>query len=196
MAASLTTSNNDFTLGFQVKYCLVIAASLIASNLFLYYHFLQRGLGGSYFEALVTLTQIEKTLAVALLITFTIQSLLILLCTLAIILFFTRKIAGLIYRFERLLHGIGSGDLQHVVRNRDHDQIKSLFSALNSLLTSLRTVYASLHGVEQNLQRIISQQENGEKVDRQSLRRQIAQTRLLLGNSNGTRGEDSRVLSE
>lgn len=194
--AALTTSNNDFTLGFQIKYCLVIAASLIASNLFLYYHFLQRGLGGSYFETLITLTQIEKTLAAVLLMTFLIQSLLILLCTLAVILFFSRKIAGLIYRFERLLHGIGSGDLQHVVRNRDHDQIKSLFSALNSLLTSLRTVYASLHGVEQNLQQIICQQENDEKVDRQSLRQQIAQARILLGSSNDTRGEDSRVLSE
>lgn len=194
--AALTTSNNDFTLGFQIKYCLVIAASLIASNLFLYYHFLQRGLGGSYFETLITLTLIEKTLAAVLLMTFLIQSLLILLCTLAVILFFSRKIAGLIYRFERLLHGIGSGDLQHVVRNRDHDQIKSLFSALNSLLTSLRTVYASLHGVEQNLQQIICQQENDEKVDRQSLRQQIAQARILLGSSNDTRGEDSRVLSE
>jgi hypothetical protein len=79
--ASLTTSNNDFTLGFQIKYCLVIAASLVVRNLFLYYHFLQHGLGGSYLEALVTLTQIEKTLVVALLMTFMIQSLLILLCT-------------------------------------------------------------------------------------------------------------------
>lgn len=182
MAAAISNSN-DFTLGFQIKYCLVIIASLTASNLYLYYHFLQRGLGESYFNALVTLTQVEKTLATVLLMTFIVQCLLVLLCTLAVILFFTRKISGLVYRFERLLRGIGNGDLQHLVKNRDHDQIKSLFSALNSLLTSLRTVYSSLHGVERNLLQILRQQENGENPDRQSLRQQIAQTRILLGNS-------------
>ena len=184
-----TTSSNDFTLGFQIKYCLVIVACLAASNLFLYYHFLHRSLGESYFEALVTLTQVEKTLAAVLLMTFIAQCLLILLCTLALILFFTRKFAGLIYRFEHLLRGIGSGDLQHLVRNRDHDQIKSLFSALNCLLTSLRTVYSSLHVVERNLHQLIHQQEHGENPDRQSLRQQIAQARLLLG-SNMRKGED------
>lgn len=187
------TSSNDFTLGFQVKYCLVIIACLTASNLYLYSQHLRHGLGKSYFEALVTLSQLEKSLATVLLLTFIVQSLLILLCSLAIILFFTRKISGLVYRFERLLRGIGSGDLQHVVRNRDHDQIKSLFSALNSLLTSLRIVYASVQGVERNLLQIIRQQENDENPDRQSLRQQIAQTRILLGNNNVTRCEESRV---
>lgn len=183
-----TTSSNDFTLGFQIKYCLVIVACLVASNLFLYYHFLHRGLGESYFEALITLTQVEKTLAAVLLMTFIAQCLLILLCTLALFFFFTRKIAGLIYRFEHLLRGIGNGDLQHLVKNRDHDQIKSLFSALNCLLSSLRTVYSSLYGVERNLHQLIRQQQNGENPDRQSLRQQIAQARLLLG-SNMRKGE-------
>jgi methyl-accepting chemotaxis protein len=194
--AARTTSRNDFTLGFQIKYCLVICACLTASNLYLYNQYLRHGLGHSYFEALVTLSQLEKSLATVLLLTFIVQSLLILLCSLAVILFFTRKISGLVYRFERLLRGISSGDLQHVVRNRDHDQIKSLFSALNSLLTSLRIVYTSVQGVEHNLQQIIRQQENGENPDRQSLRQQIAQTRILLGSSNVTKCEDNRALSE
>lgn len=193
---AVTTNRNDFTLGFQIKYCLVIIACLTASNLYLYHQYLRHGLGQSYVEALVTLSQLEKSLATFLLVTFIVQSLLILLCSLAVILFFTRKISGLIYRFERLLRGIGNGDLQHVVRNRDHDQIKSLFSALNSLLTSLRIVYASVQGVERNLQQIIRQQENGENPDRQSLRQQIAQTRMLLGSSNVTKCEDNRVLPD
>ncbi len=182
--AAATMISNDFTLGFQIKYCLVIVASLTASNLFLYYHYLKHGLGKSYFEALVTLIQLEKTLAVVLLVTFITQSLLILLCSLALFLFFRRKIVGLIYRFEHLLRNIGTGDLQHLVKSRDTDQIKSLLSALNCLITSLRTVYSSLQGVDQNLLQIIDQQEMGENPDRQTLRQQIAQTRILLGCSN------------
>lgn len=187
--ATTTTICNDFTLEFQIKYCLVIVASLTASNLFLYHHYLQHGLGASYFEALVTLTQVDETLAAVLLVTFIVQCLLILLCSLALILFFRRKIAGLIYRFEHLLRGIGTGDLQHLVRSRDHDQIKSLFSTLNCLLTSLRIVYTSVQGVHHNLHQIIRQQENGENPDRQSLRQQIAQTRILLGSSPAREGD-------
>lgn len=188
MVAAKTVSN-DFTLEFQIKYCLVIVASLTASNLFLYYHYLQHGLGNSYFEALITLIQVEKTLAVVLLVTYIAQSLLILLCSLALIHFFKRKIARLIYRFEHLLRGIATGDLQHLVRNRDHDQIKSLFSALNCLLTTLRTVYASLYGIDRNLQKIIRQQENGKNPDRQNLRLQIAETRILLSSSKAREGD-------
>lgn len=187
--AATTVYNNDFTLGFQIKYCLVIVASLTVSNFYLYYHYLRHGLGQGYFEALETLALVKETLAPVLLLTFIVQSLLILLCSLTLLLFFKRKIVELIYRFEHLLHDIANGDLRHLVRNRDHDQIKALFSALNCLLTSLRTVYVSLHGIERNLHQVIRQQENGENPDRQSLRQQIAQARILLGSSN-TQVED------
>lgn len=187
--AAATTIRNDFTLGFQIKYCLVIVTSLTASNLFLYYNYLQHGLGKSYFEALVTLSHVGEALAAGLLMTFVLQCLLIFFCSLILLHFFSRKIAGLIYRFEHLLRGIGSGDLQHVVKNRDHDQIKALFSALNCLLTSLRTVYSSVQGVERNLHKVIRQLGNGEIPDRQSLRQQIAQTRILLGCRNAREGD-------
>lgn len=186
--ATVVKRINDFTLGFQIRYCLVIIASLIVSNLLLYHYYLDHDLGGNYFQALVTLTEVERALPSSLLITFLVQCLLILLFTLALVIFFSRKVAGIIYRFEHLLREIAAGDLQHLAKNRSSDQIKSLFSALNCLITSLRTVYSSVHEVENQLRMAIDDIAIGKSPDRESLRRKIRQTRSLFGNSDAKGG--------
>lgn len=181
---------NDFTLWFQIKYCLVMLASLTITSLLIYLYF-RDGLGESYSAALTTLIAVEEALPAALLATFLLQSLLILLFSIAINLFVSHKIAGPIYRFEHTLRCIDDGDLQHVARIRDSDQIKSMVSALNRLLASLRNSYSSLQGVEQELNQIIEQQEDGEQPDLRGLCQRIALVRLQLGSSNDDRrGEE------
>lgn len=178
---------NEFTLWFQVKYCLVMIASLVATSLLIYLYF-RHGLGESYSEALVTLSEVEKALPGALLVTFLVQCLLILLFSIAINLFVSHKIAGPVFRFEHSLRCIGEGDLQHVARTRDGDQIKSMVFALNRLIEALRGVYVALWGVERELDQVIRLQERGEYADLEELRRRIARSRQLLGEHHGQEG--------
>lgn len=180
---------SHFTLWFQIKYCLVMLTSLATTSLLIYLYF-KHGLGEGYSEALATLTAVEKALPAALLVTFLLQSLLILFFSIAINLFVSHKIAGPIYRFEHTLRCIDDGDLQHVARIRDSDEIKSMAAALNRLIASLRHKYASLQGVEQELNQIIRQQENGERPDLRDLCQHIAQVRTQLGRSNDRRMEE------
>lgn len=176
----------DFRLWFQIKYCLVMIAGLAATSLCIYLYFKQ-GLGENYSESLITLTRVEQALPAALLVTFSLQSLLVLLFSIAINLFVSHKIAGPIFRFEHSLRCISDGDLQHVTRIRDNDQLKSMASALNRLIASLRSTYTSLHGVEQELGQIIRQQEKGESPDLRELRQRIAHSRMQLGSTNDRR---------
>ena len=180
---------NDFTLWFQIKYCLVMLTSLAATSLLIYLYF-KHGLGESYPEALSTLNKVEAALPAALLVTFLVQSLLILFFAIAINLYVSHKIAGPIYRFEHTLRCIDDGDLQHVARIRDSDQIKSMVLALNRLIASLRNNYTSLQGVEQELNQIIRQQENGESPDPQQLCQSIVRVRAQLGSTNDRRVDE------
>lgn len=173
---------SDFTMWFQIKYCLAMITSIAVTSLVIYLYF-RHGLGEGYAEALVTLTQLEESLPIALLMTFIAQSLIILFFSVAINLFVSHKIAGPIYRFEHSLRCIVNGDLQHVARTRDSDQIQSMVSALNRLIASLRSIFMSLHGVEHNLNLLIRQMENGEKPDLRGLRQKIAQSRTKLGST-------------
>lgn len=177
---------NDFTLWFQIKYCLVMLTSLATTSLLIYLYF-KHGLGEGYSETLTTLTEVEDALPVALLVTFLVQSLLILIFAIAVNLFVSHKIAGPIFRFEHTLRCIDDGDLQHIARTRDSDQIKSMVAALNQLIASLRNKYTSLRGVEQELNQIILQQENGESPNPEKLCQSIAQVRGHLGSTNDRR---------
>lgn len=180
---SMKPIHNDFTLWFQIKYCLVMLMSLATTSLLIYLYF-RHGLGESYSAALTTLTQVEDALPVSLLVTFIIQSLLLLLFSIAILLFVSHKIAGPIYRFEHSLRCIDDGDLQHVARTRDSDQVKLMVSALNRLIASLRNKYTSLQGIEQELNQIIRQQENGESANPQKLCQSIARLRTQFGSDD------------
>lgn len=173
---------SHFTLRFQIKYCLVMFASLATTSLLIYLYF-KDGLGEGYAEALTTLNQVEDALPGALLVTFLVQSLLILFFSIAINLFVSHKIAGPIYRFEHTLRCLDDGDLQHVAKIRDSDQIKSMVTALNRLIASLRKNYMSLQRIEQELNQNIRQQENGENPDLRELCQSVANLRAQLGSS-------------
>lgn len=170
----------DFSAKFQVKYCLVMTAGSVLTTLILYLY-LDRGLGESYFESLVTLSNLEQALPSALLISFVIQLILILLLSVGINLFVSHKIAGPVYRYEHLLNCIRKGDLRNDVRTRDNDQLKSMVTSLNGLLGTVRRLYASLHAVQGELDRDLERISRAEKGDFEALRRQIDETRRLLG---------------
>lgn len=170
----------DFSAKFQVKYCLVMIAGSVLTTLVLYLY-LDRGLGEGYFESLVTLSNLEQALPSALLISFVIQLILILLLSAGINLFVSHKIAGPVYRYEHLLNSIRKGDLRNDVRTRDYDQLKSMVTSLNGLLRTVRRVYVALHVVQGELDRGLERISRAENADFGVLKRQIDETRRLLG---------------
>ncbi|MBI3397717.1 MAG: methyl-accepting chemotaxis protein [Deltaproteobacteria bacterium] len=138
-----------FKLRFMLIFCLItLTAVFIASALF--YFLTYRELSSNYGEAFFTL-QLVKKMVFPLLFA-SIQSILLLgLVSLAIAvlsLFFSHKIAGPIYRFEKSLEAIGSGDLTHIVRLRTGDQIIGLVEPINKSTRAMnhriRTVQKSL----------------------------------------------------
>jgi len=135
-----------FSLKFQLKYSFVMVFGSVIASLTLFFY-LDQGLGNGYFESLVTLSNLEATVPSYLVMSFGIQLILICLITIVIHLFVSHKIAGPVYRYELALTSILKDDLRYDVRTRQGDQLKSMVSALNGFIHSMRGVYAEVHAL-------------------------------------------------
>lgn len=131
-----------FSYSFQARYCLVMIIGSSLSSLLLYLT-LDRGLGGSYFESLLTLNALEENIPTYLAVTFAIQLGLIVLITFIIHLFVSHKIAGPVYRYELTLASLLKNDFRNDVRTRTGDQLKPMVDALNRYIEANRRVYAT-----------------------------------------------------
>ena len=128
-----------FKLRFMLIFCLITLAAVSAAS-FLFYFLTYRELGNKYGEAFFTLQSVKR--AVFPLLFASIQSIsLLALVSLAIgilSLFFSHKIAGSLYRFEKSLEVIGAGDLTHISRLRTGDQIQELVTTINVSASSMK----------------------------------------------------------
>src|SRR3989344_5552445 len=128
-----------FKLRFMLIFCLITLAAVSAAS-FLFYFLTYRELGNKYGEAFFTLQSVKR--AVFPLLFASIQSIsLLALVSLAIgilSLFFSHKIAGPLYRFEKSLEAIGAGDLTHISRLRTGDQIQELVTTINVSASSMK----------------------------------------------------------
>ncbi|MBI5328567.1 MAG: methyl-accepting chemotaxis protein [Deltaproteobacteria bacterium] len=141
-----------FKFRFMLIFCLItFTAVFIASALF--YFLTYRELSNNYGEAFFTIQSV-KNMVFPLLFA-SIQSILLLglasLAIAALSLFFSHKIAGPIYRFEKSMEAIGSGDLTHIVRLRTGDQIVGLVESINK---STRAMNHRVRIVQESLLRI------------------------------------------
>ena len=127
-----------FKIKFGLKLCLftLIGGAAVVALLYLS---LARGLGGTYTEAIYTIYDIK--IRVLPLIFASFYSVLILgLVTAAIAaisLLFSHKIAGPLFRMEKNLEAIASGDLTINTRFRGLDQLSVLADELNTMVRSL-----------------------------------------------------------
>lgn len=170
----------DFSLTFQVKYCLVMMAGSLLSSLVLYIY-LDQGLGAGYFESLMTLRNLEQALPSSLIITFIVQLVLILLLTIAINLFVSHKIGGPVYRYEQSLNTILKGDLRVDVRTRQGDQLKSMVIALNGWQSSMRQVFSRCHSLHDEINRNLERISRGGSADVDAILSGIEEVRQGMG---------------
>lgn len=137
-----------FKLRFMLIFCLITLTAVSVAS-FLFYFLTYRELSSHYGEAFFTLQSVKK--AVFPLLFASIQSVALLILVsigIAVLsLFFSHKIAGPLYRFEKSLETIGSGDLTHVVRLRSGDQIQELVKTINDSVHSINYRIKGAHDV-------------------------------------------------
>lgn len=140
----------SFSLGFQVKYCLLMIAIFSGSSLSLYF-LMDRALSGSYLENLRTLYFLDQNLSQYLAIMALLQTLFILVLTLVINLLVSHQIAGPVYRYEEVLGEIATGQLPVQVSTRRTDQLKPVVASLNELTSSFRDVFSGAQNLQEQL---------------------------------------------
>jgi methyl-accepting chemotaxis protein len=177
-----------FKIRFGLKLCLLTLLGGAAVVLLLYFS-LARSLGGSYGAAIYTIYELKIKILPFIFASF--YSILILgLVTAAIAVIsvlFSHRIAGPLYRIEKNLDAIASGDLTVNTRFRGRDQLSNLASELNSFVRSLnhssRTVMDSaeeLKAAENALRTILDMKDAPEgelKEAIEALRAAVEKTR-------------------
>ena len=140
-----------FKLRFMLTFCIItITAVSVASILF--YFLTYRELSHNYGEAFFALQSVKR--AIFPLLFASIQSIALLAVVSIVIavlsLFFSHKIAGPLYRFEKSMEAVGSGDLTCVVRLRAGDQFLRLE---NTMCTSINSMNQRVRGMNDVLLR-------------------------------------------
>ncbi len=167
----------SFSLGFQIKYCLIIAILFaIASGLL--YLLLDRALGGGYRESLRTLYFLDQNLPFYLSIMALLLTLFILLLTLVVTLLVSHQIAGPVFRYEDVLKKMISGVFPKKVSTRQSDQLKLLVGSLNKLTDRCRDTFESAG----ELSMVVDKKLSDDGMDNGDLLKQkIAKVRHAMG---------------
>ncbi len=139
-----------FKLNFGLRLCLLTAAGMLAVTLFLYFA-TSKDLGGSYGHAIYLINDLKVRIFPLFFASFySIFILVVVTAAIAVIsALYSHRIAGPLFRVERNLELIGSGDLTVNTRFRKTDQLFVLADELNAMVRSLNhTVRASGDALE------------------------------------------------
>ncbi len=149
----------DFKLKFALKLCLLTVAGMAVVTLLLYL-ITAKSLGGSYGEAIYTINDLKINIFPLIFASsYSIFVLVVITAAMALIsVFFSHKIAGPMFRIEKSMEAIGSGDLTVQTRFRGNDQLIALSEEINKMARSLNHVVRkggdALEYVEKSEQRL------------------------------------------
>lgn len=169
----------SFSMGFQIKYCLVIAAIFIGANILLYL-LMNKTLSGSYLESLRTLYFLDQHLSLYLSIMALLQTCFVLVLTLVITLLVSHRIAGPVFRYETVLSKIVSGEFPSKVATRNTDQLKSMVDSLNNLGCKCRETFEKTHALAESLDSDFADSALPDEKNREAIRQKIADVRLSM----------------
>ena len=128
--------NREFQVGFTIKFLIVIVIeAILAIGLFMYLSrgTLTTGFIGSDFRIARTSEFFLPTLLVSNLIIIVITAII----GIAILIYMSHRIAGPLYRFEKILDDVGRGDLTQRFKLRDKDQLSELSESITELTTTM-----------------------------------------------------------
>lgn len=134
-----------FKIRFGLKLCLLTLLGGAAVVLLLYFS-LARSLGDSYGSAILTIHELKiKVLPLIFASSYSILILGLITAAIAVIsVLFSHRIAGPLYRLEKSLEAIASGDLTVNTRFRGMDQLSALADELNTMVRSLNHTSRSI----------------------------------------------------
>ena len=127
--------------GFQMRFIIWVIALLILCGLCsaaVLYPFLSSEMSSKLSTGHRDIGDIKKHLALAIIIGNVLAVIVAALATTVVILYISHKIAGPLYRFEKVCNEIGRGNLDASAVLREHDQLEGLSEAFINMLTQLR----------------------------------------------------------
>lgn len=148
-----------FKIRFGMKLCLFATSALLAATAFVYSVTSQK-LGGGYAEAVYTIANLKVKIFPLIFASFyTAGILAFATISIAVIsVFFSHRIAGPIYRMERSLEAIESGDLTTTTKLRSGDQFMPVAEDMNGMVRALnhrvKSMHEALDGIKSDAQRL------------------------------------------
>jgi len=139
-----------FLTKFVIKFSVVVLVGVLAASLLLFM-IINRDLGESYYSGIYFLSHLTRNLIKYLMYSFAFQLIIISLATIVITLLASHKIAGPLFRLEKISDQIARGELPERVRIRSKDQIQSLAYSMDNMVQQLKTKLKKLNS---NLDRI------------------------------------------
>ncbi len=127
----------EFQFKFILKFCAVILGGVAISTALLFF-FSQGTLTSSFSHSRLVIRSTGSAMLPAIIYTNLIVLGLICLAAILVTLLVSHKIAGPLFRFEKELLAIGSGNLQTKMALRKEDQMKEVAEGLNVMVASLR----------------------------------------------------------
>lgn len=157
-----------YQLRFITYFCGSILVVVLLSMLILYLYTYSEIGGTSYYQALLTVKGLKQNIASAMIFTGGIVIILASAATLTITLIGSHKIAGPIYRLERSLESIGSGNLSQKIKFRENDAIHELADNINKTTESLNErvsiIGMNLKGVREEAERLRANPQHSQSI--------------------------------
>ena len=127
----------DFQSKFILKFCLVLLIGIIIS-IGLLFLFTENTLTSSFDHSRLVIKNTASAILPNAFLSHLIAFVLITLLTIVITLLVSHKLAGPLFRFEKELKEIGSGNLSNVIKLRKDDQVKAIADGLNQMRANLQ----------------------------------------------------------
>lgn len=142
----------SFQVRFIIKFCLiVIAASLIMGSV-VYFHS-GKTLTTAFVNSRLKIVSTRDFILPILIYSFLITVALISILTIAVVLLISHKIAGPLYRVEKILNEMGKGSFPSLesIKLRKKDELKSLAEAMKNMVVYLKEKTELLNKVKHEL---------------------------------------------
>lgn len=152
-----------FQTNFIIKFCVLIVIGSIISGALIY--LMSRSTVTTTFEnSRLTLKSTADFILPSVLLSSVIVIALISLATIAVTLFTSHRIAGPLYRIEKDVQKVASGDFTKKFHLRKADEIKALAESLDNMTDSLRSDVETIRQKIKELESLSQSEEAKEKI--------------------------------
>lgn len=145
--------HKKFQTGMIVKNVSLIIVLAVISSITIYY--LTDGeLEASYFEAHATIESMRANLLPMIIVINFLSVLIISVASVFTTLYSSHKIAGPLFKMEKVINEISAGNLDMAVRLRQDDQVKTLGNALDNMTDKLSDKLKSIKSISNDMSKV------------------------------------------